>query len=167
MKSKLSSIILAAALALSSMTYVGNAAADEGKMVGPITKITLAADGKSAVALVKDAKSGETVTLTITDDLTLDKFKDKRIVVGDEIRARWEKDGKNTSKSFKKTAGCYSGWQVPRRQQFCRGRCVRLTGSRAAPPARIFAHRPAGFLSNSHSPNGSIGRLSHCPMLTT
>ncbi|MCX7164189.1 MAG: hypothetical protein WCI19_04685 [Betaproteobacteria bacterium] len=106
MKSKLSSIILAAALALSSMTYVGNAAADEGKMVGPITKITLAADGKSAVALVKDAKSGETVTLTITDDLTLDKFKDKRIVVGDEIRARWEKDGKNTSKSFKKTAGC-------------------------------------------------------------
>ena len=106
MKSKLSSIILAAALALSSMTYVGNAAADEGKMVGPITKITLAADGKSAVALVKDAKSGETVTLTITDDLTLDKFKDKRIVEGDEIRARWEKDGKNTSKSFKKTAGC-------------------------------------------------------------
>ena len=106
MKSKLSSISLAAALALSSMTYVGNAAADEGKMVGPITKITLAADGKSAVALVKDAKSGETVTLTITDDLTLDKFKDKRIVVGDEIRARWEKDGKNTSKSFKKTAGC-------------------------------------------------------------
>ena len=106
MKSKLSSIILAAALALSSMTYVGNAAADEGKMVGPITKITLAADGKSAVALVKDAKSGETVTLTITDDLTLDKFKDKRIVGGDEIRARWEKDGKNTSKSFKKTAGC-------------------------------------------------------------
>ena len=106
MKSKLSSIILAAALALSSMTYVGNAAADEGKMVGPITKITLAADGKSAVALVKDAKSGETVTLTITDDLTLDKFKDKRIVEGDEIRARFDKDGKNTAKSFKKTAGC-------------------------------------------------------------
>jgi len=36
----------------------------------------------------------------------LDKFKDKRIGVGDEIRARWEKDGKNTAKSFKKTAGC-------------------------------------------------------------
>ncbi|MCK9389500.1 MAG: hypothetical protein M0Q22_14035 [Sulfuritalea sp.] len=106
MKSKLSTLIVAATLAFSSMAYVGNAAADEGKMVGPITKITLAADGKSAVALVKDAKSGETVTLTVTDDLTLDKFKDKRIVVGDEIRARWEKDGKNTAKSFKKTAGC-------------------------------------------------------------
>lgn len=106
MKTKLSSLIIAAALALSTATFAGNAAADEGKMVGPVTKITLAKDGKSATAAMKDAKSGETVTLTVTDDLTLDKFKDKRIVEGDEIRARWEKDGKNTSKSFKKTAGC-------------------------------------------------------------
>ena len=78
----------------------------EVAMVGPVTKITLAKDGKSATAVLKDAKSGETATLTVTDELTLDKFKDKRIVEGDEIRARWEKDGKNTSKSFKKTAGC-------------------------------------------------------------
>ena len=106
MKTKLSTLILAATLALSTAAYTGNAAADEGKMVGPVTKIKLAADGKSATAILKDAKSGETVTLTVTDDLTLDKFKDKRIVEGDEIRARWEKDGKNTSKSFKKTAGC-------------------------------------------------------------
>ena len=106
MKTKLSTLFMAAALALSTATYVGTAAADEGKMVGPVTKITLAKDGKSATAVLKDAKSGETATLTVTDDLTLDKFKDKRIVEGDEIRARWEKDGKNTSKSFKKTAGC-------------------------------------------------------------
>ena len=106
MKTKLSNLLLAAALAFSTAAYVGNAAADEGKMVGPVTKITLAKDGKSATAVLKDAKSGESATLTVTDDLTLDKFKDKRIVEGDEIRARWEKDGKNTSKSFKKTAGC-------------------------------------------------------------
>ena len=106
MNAKFSSLLMAAALALSTATYMGNALADEGKMVGPVTKIKLAADGKSATAMLKDAKSGETVTLTISDDLTLDKFKDKRIVEGDEIRARWEKDGKNTSKSFKKTAGC-------------------------------------------------------------
>jgi len=56
--------------------------------------------------VLKDGKSGEAVSITITDDLTLDKFKDKRIQPGDEIRARFEKDGKNTSKSFKKTAGC-------------------------------------------------------------
>ncbi|MCF8168642.1 MAG: hypothetical protein K9K38_02525 [Rhodoferax sp.] len=106
MKSKISSLILAAVLGLSGATFSASAFADEGKMVGPVTKITLAADGKSATAIMKDAKSGESTTLTVTDALTLDKFKDKRIVEGDEIRARWEKDGKNTSKSFKKTAGC-------------------------------------------------------------
>ena len=106
MKSKLSTLILTAALAMSGAAFTGNAFADEGKMVGPVTKIKLAADGKSALATLKDAKTGEQVNLTVSDDLTLDKFKDKRIVEGDEIRARWEKDGKNTSKSFKKTAGC-------------------------------------------------------------
>jgi hypothetical protein len=106
MKSKLSTLILSAVLAVSSAGFVGNAVADEGKMVGPVTKIKLAPDGKSATAVLKDSKTSELVTVTITDDLTLDKFKDKRIVEGDEIRARFEKDGKNTSKSFKKTAGC-------------------------------------------------------------
>ena len=107
MKSKLLNLILSASLALMGATLVTNAsAADEGKMVGSITKLTLAAGGKAATAVLKDAKSGEPVTITITDELTLDKFKDKRIVEGDEIRARYEKDGKNTAKSFKKTAGC-------------------------------------------------------------
>ena len=106
MNSKLSTLILTAALAMSGAAFTGNAFADEGKMVGPVTKIKLAADGKSALATLKDAKTGEQVNLTVSDDLTLDKFKDKRIVEGDEIRARFEKDGKNTAKSFKKTAGC-------------------------------------------------------------
>ena len=106
MKSKFSSLLLAGVLGLSAVTFTANAFADEGKMVGPVTKITLAADGKSATAILKDAKSGEAATLTVTDTLTLDKFKDKRIVEGDEIRARFDKDGKNTAKSFKKTAGC-------------------------------------------------------------
>lgn len=105
MKSKISTMIIAAMLGLSGAAFTANAFAEEGKMVGPITKITMAADGKSATTVLKD-KSGAPVTITITDDLTLDKFKDKRIVEGDEIRARFEKDGKNTAKSFKKTAGC-------------------------------------------------------------
>jgi flagellar hook assembly protein FlgD len=106
MKTKLSSLLMAAVLGLSVTTISTNALADVGKMVGPVTKITLAADGKSATAVLKDGKSGELVTITVNDDLTLDKFKDKRISAGDEIRASFEKDGKNTSKSFKKTAGC-------------------------------------------------------------
>ena len=108
MKIKFSTLIVTAVLGLSGAAFTANAFAEEGKLVGPITKITMAADGKSATAVLKDTKAGTpvTITITITDDLTLDKFKDKRIVEGDEIRARYEKDGKNTSKSFKKTAGC-------------------------------------------------------------
>jgi hypothetical protein len=106
MKTKFSTLIIAAVLGLSGAAFTANAFAEEGKMVGPVTQIKLAPDGKSATVILKDSKTGAPATLTITDDLTLDKFKDKRIVEGDEIRARWEMDGKNTSKSFKKTAGC-------------------------------------------------------------
>ena len=82
------------------------ALADPVTIVGPVTKIELAKDGKSADATLKDNKGGALVIIYITDDLTLDKFKDKRIQVGDEIRTRFEKGDKNVAKSFKKTAGC-------------------------------------------------------------
>ena len=102
-----SAIILAALMAVSSLAFVGTVSAEPMTMVGSITKISVAPDGKAATAILKDNKSGEAVTVNITDDLTLDKFKDKRIVEGDEIRTRFEKsDGKNNSKTFKKTAGC-------------------------------------------------------------
>jgi hypothetical protein len=99
----LSTVVIASALAI--LPSVGYAQAVT--VVGPVTKIQLAPDGKSATAMLKDGKSGEPVSILVTDDLTLDKFKDKRIVIGDEIRSRFDKqDGKNLSKSFKKTAGC-------------------------------------------------------------
>ena len=91
----------------SSLAVVSTASAEEVKMVGVITKIEVAADGNSAIAVLKDSKSEQLITITVTDELTLDKFKDKRIVEGDEIRTKFEKDGdKNSSKMFKKTAGC-------------------------------------------------------------
>ena len=89
MKTKLSTLIAVAVLGLSSATFSVNALADQGKMVGPVTKITLAADGKSAVAVLKDGKTGEAVSITVTDDLTLDKFKDKRIQPGFSERSPW------------------------------------------------------------------------------
>lgn len=93
--------LLALALACSA------AIAQDVTVVGPVTRIVLAPDGQSAVATLKDIRSGEEVKINIADELTLDKFKDKRIVEGDEIRARIEKkDGGNASKSFRKTAGC-------------------------------------------------------------
>ena len=107
MKKSVSAAILSAALIGSSFAFVGPAFADTLTMVGSITKLTVAPDGKSATAVLKHVKSGKDVSILITDDLTLDKFKDKRIVEGDEIRTRYNNSsGKNASKSFKKTAGC-------------------------------------------------------------
>ena len=105
MKTSISAVILSALIATSGLAFAGAAQAEPVTLVGVLSKIKMAADGKSAVATLKDSKSGETFTVNISDDLTLDKFKDKRIVEGDEIRTKFEKsDGK--SKSFKKTAGC-------------------------------------------------------------
>ena len=105
---KIFSIIMVMALILfSSLAGVRTASAEELKMTGTISKIELAADGKSAVTVLKDTKTDASVTIIVKDDLTLDKFKDKRIVEGDEIRTKYETDGgKNISKMFKKTAGC-------------------------------------------------------------
>jgi hypothetical protein len=107
MKKFKSVVRLCAVLVLAALLHAGSASAEEAKMVGVITRIELAANGQSAVAMLKDNKSGEEIAITVTDELTLDKFKDKRIVEGDEIRCKFEKDGsKNSSKFFRKTAGC-------------------------------------------------------------
>lgn len=107
MKKILSIMMVMALMLFSSLAVVKTASAEELKMTGTISKIELSADGKSATTIIKDSKSDTSVTITVTDDLTLDKFKDKRIVEGDEIRTKYEKSGdKNISKMFKKTAGC-------------------------------------------------------------
>ena len=99
-------MVVVVALVVVSFTRV--ASADEIKMVGVITKIDIAGkDAKTATVILKDNKTGESITITVNDELTLDKFKDHRIVEGDEIRCKYEvKDGKNVSTYFRKTAGC-------------------------------------------------------------
>ena len=107
MKKIVSICMVVAVMAFSSLMFVQTASAEDVKMVGTIVKIEMAADGNSAVTVLKDNKTGEEVTIVVNDELTLDKFKDKRIVEGVEIRTKYEKtDGKNVSKMFKKTAGC-------------------------------------------------------------
>ena len=105
MRSLLNAFAAAAATA-ALLAFTAPALADPVTIVGPVTKIELAKDGKTADAILKDNKGGALVTIHITDDLTLEKFKDKRIQVGDEIRTRFEKGDKIVAKSFKKTAGC-------------------------------------------------------------
>lgn len=77
----------------------------ETTVVGYLLKVQTAADGKSATAtlLVK----GKKVDIFVKDDLTLNKFKIKKIRNDDEIRCKYHaEDGKNVSDSFKRTAGC-------------------------------------------------------------
>lgn len=105
MKSLLKAFAAAAATA-ALFAFAAPALADPVTVVGPVTKIELAKDGKSANAVLKDNKGGALVIIHITDDVTLEKFKDKRIQVGDEIRTRFEKGERNESRSFRKTAGC-------------------------------------------------------------
>ncbi|MBK6879883.1 MAG: hypothetical protein IPH01_03730 [Elusimicrobia bacterium] len=95
-------ILLAGLLALAAAKPLHAA---DPKMIGIVTKVVVAEDGKSAVATLKS--KGKLVEVDIADKLTLDKFASKKIQAGDEIRCVYqEKDGRKKSVSFKKTAGC-------------------------------------------------------------
>ena len=108
MKKAVAALFVVAQLVVGLLAISSVARADEIKMVGVITKIDISGkDAKTATATLKDTKTDKLVDITINDDLTLDKFKDHRIVEGDEIRCKYEvKDGKNVSTYFRKTAGC-------------------------------------------------------------
>lgn len=108
MKKAVSVLVLLSVVTLGVVLTAASARADEIKMVGVITKMEIAGkDAATASATLKDNKTGDLVVITVNDELTLDKFKDHRIVEGDEIRCKYEvKDGKNVSSYFRKTAGC-------------------------------------------------------------
>ena len=99
---------VAAFVILCTLLLSTPAHAAETKFVGVITRIVLTgADATTATATLKDNKTEELVVIVVNDELTLDKFKDHRIVVGDEIRCKYEKAGEqNVSTYFRKTAGC-------------------------------------------------------------
>ncbi|ANA39993.1 MULTISPECIES: hypothetical protein [Geobacter] len=103
MKKAVSIVMALALLTMSLVTFTGTASAAEVKMIATIKKIEM--KGDTASVTLKDTKSDKTVTVTVKDELTLDKFKDKRIVEGDEIRLKYD-DATGESKLFRKTAGC-------------------------------------------------------------
>jgi len=104
MKFIISILLFLAAISFESVPAV---AGEEIKLFGVIQKIVMAADATAATVTVNETKSDKSVVITVTDTLTLDKLRDKRIVEGDDIRCKYEiVDGKNISRLFKKTAGC-------------------------------------------------------------
>ena len=109
MKRAAATLLVVLRVALGILALGGGVAlADELKMVGVITHLEISgADAKTATATLKDNKSEKEVDIMVNDKLTLDKFKDHRIVEGDEIKCRYEvKAGKNVSNYFRKSAGC-------------------------------------------------------------
>jgi hypothetical protein len=106
MKSRWHALVLSAGMVAAFALAAPASAQTTMTIVGPVTKIELASDGNSANATLTEIKSGAPIVIYVTDELTLDKFKDKRIQVGDEIRTRFDKGEKNVSRTFKKTAGC-------------------------------------------------------------
>lgn len=100
MRKLVSVLMVVVMLGVSSMAF----AADQ-KIVGVVERIQWS--GNAATVILKDNKTGNRVPILVMDNLTLDKLRDRRIVVGDEIRCKYDDAGaKNRSKLFRKTAGC-------------------------------------------------------------
>ncbi len=82
----------------SSLVFAG-----EGKMIGTIAAIKM--HGNGAEMTLKDRKTDAMVVLQVRDASTLEKMKDNKIKVGDELRIRFD-DSSKVIKKVQKTAGC-------------------------------------------------------------
>ena len=98
-------------VAVMALFFIGlfsvNAQAETVKIVGTVSGFKMADDQKSVAAVVKDNKTEKNITILITDETTVTKFKEHVIKNGDEIRSTFEQSGDvNKARIFKKTAGC-------------------------------------------------------------
>ena len=100
-------VTIASLTAVAVLLATPTAARAEEKFLGKVTRIEMAGkDAKVATVELKD-DAGKAVVITVEDKLTLDKFADRRIGVGDEIKCKYAvKGGKNVSTFFKKPGGC-------------------------------------------------------------
>jgi len=108
MKKMISMVMVAAVMVVTTGVFAQSVRAEEVRMVGRILKIEMGTDGGSAKTIVKDTMSGESVTVIVSDEPTLEKFIEKLIVEGDEIGCKYLTiDGTNHSRMFKiKTTSC-------------------------------------------------------------
>ena len=78
-------------------------ASAEEKMVGTVSSIQMR--GTAAEITLQDRKTDAKVVLQVHDASTMEKLKDKKIRVGDELRIRFDK-GSRVITYVRKTAGC-------------------------------------------------------------
>lgn len=79
------------------------ACAGESKMIGTVSTIKI--QGSTAELTMKDRKTEAKVVLQVRDASTMEKIKDKKIRVGDELRIRFD-EGSKVIRNVLKTAGC-------------------------------------------------------------
>ncbi|WP_333653849.1 hypothetical protein [Dissulfurispira sp.] len=101
---KTSKAIILAVLAIFCMAMLTGVAMAEEKVSikGKVKSIN--ADAKTAVVATEDGKN---VIIVVEDEETLNKLKNGRISIDDDVKVKYVvKDGKNVATYFKKAAGC-------------------------------------------------------------
>lgn len=91
-------VVMLVLLACSSSVFAGTI-----KMIGTVTGIKI--QGNVADITLKDRKTEAPIALKVTNPMELDKYKDKKIKIGDELRIIYDSDTK-IIKRAQKTAGC-------------------------------------------------------------
>jgi len=91
-------VVMVMVSAWSTLAFAG-----ESKMIGTIQTIKI--QGNTAEVSLKDRKSEAIIVLQVHDNSNLEKLKDKKIRVGDELRIRFDSNTKIISR-LQKTAGC-------------------------------------------------------------
>ncbi|ACD96087.1 hypothetical protein [Trichlorobacter lovleyi] len=84
-------------------TLATSAFAAEMKMIGTVSAIRMVGGG--AEMTVKDRKTDAAVVLQVRDGSNMEKIKDRKVRVGDELRLRYDSDSK-VVRTIQKTAGC-------------------------------------------------------------
>ena len=101
---KTSKAIILAVLAIFCMAMLTGVAMAEEKVSikGKVKSIN--ADAKTAVVATEDGKN---VIIAVEDEETLNKLKNGRISIDDDVKVKYVvKDGKNVATYFKKATGC-------------------------------------------------------------
>jgi hypothetical protein len=94
-----------AAVAVAVQLLAGGTALAAESFLGTVEKIT--PFGPKAAKVLLKSEEGKTLEVVVDDAITLEKFKDKRISPGDEVKAKYvEEEGKKRATYFKKAGGC-------------------------------------------------------------
>jgi len=98
MKRLFALVVMVAVTTLATAAFAG-----EMKMIGTVMSIKMV--GSAAELTLKDRKTDAPIALQVRDRSNMEKIKDRKVRVGDELRLRFDSDSK-VIRTIQKTAGC-------------------------------------------------------------